>query len=56
MPLGHIYRNISHGGDAGISEKRAKAIVRNSRKSRKIRQHRITKTTQISFAQTKEAK
>jgi anti-sigma28 factor (negative regulator of flagellin synthesis) len=31
---------------AGISEKRVKVIVRTSRKSRKIGQHRITKTTQ----------
>ena len=31
---------------AGISEKRAKVIVGTSRKSRKIGQHRITKTTQ----------
>ena len=31
---------------AGISEKRVKVIVGTSRKSRKIRQHRVTKTTQ----------
>ena len=31
---------------AGISKKRVKVIVGTSRKSRKIRQHRITKTTQ----------
>ena len=31
---------------AGISEKRVKVIVGTSRKSRKIGQHRITKTTQ----------
>ena len=30
----------------GISEKRVEVIVGTSRKSRKIRQHRITKTTQ----------
>ena len=33
----------------GISEKRVKVIVRTSRNSRKIGQHRITKTTQYQF-------